>query len=197
MHMTQPQASNTWTVSQCSDCCLHAHDDIPSCCEYLQASCQDSHMQLCCRCSVADAQKGNALHLSSGRGDLDQCCLGNLFSADCCKSQAITHSSALHQVIFALQDLLADPTPGAPQQKAGPAAIANQPFTNKQVLQAADFRNLHFLNAFVSDGGQILNRNKTKLQAKVHRHLARQIKTARVMALLPHAGAQHVALHSF
>ncbi len=100
-------------------------------------------------------------------------------------------------MIFALQDLLADPTPGAPQQKAGPAAIANQPFTNKEVLQAADFRNLHFLNAFVSDGGQILNRNKTKLQAKVHRHLARQIKTARVMALLPHAGGQLWALHFF
>jgi len=98
-------------------------------------------------------------------------------------------------VIFALQDLLADASPGTPQQKAGPAAIANQPFTNKEVLQAADFRNLHFLNAFVSDGGQILNRNKTKLQAKVHRHLARQIKTARIMALLPHSGGQFRALH--
>ncbi|DBB05726.1 hypothetical protein WJX77_001751 [Trebouxia sp. C0004] len=86
------------------------------------------------------------------------------------------------------EDLLADTSPGAAQNKAGPAAITNQPFTNKEVLQAADFRNLHFLNAFVSDGGQILSRNKTKLQAKVHRHLARQIKTARIMALLPHSG---------
>ncbi|DBA70765.1 TPA: hypothetical protein ACH3X2_011661 [Trebouxia sp. C0005] len=87
------------------------------------------------------------------------------------------------------EDLLADASPGAPaQQTTGPAAITNQPFTNREVLQAADFKNLHFLNAFVSDGGQILSRNKTKLQAKVHRHLARQIKTARIMALLPHSG---------
>lgn len=59
---------------------------------------------------------------------------------------------------------------------------------NKEVLASADFRNLEFLNEFVSEGGQILPRSKTKLQAKVHRHLARQIKTARVMALLPHSG---------
>ncbi|KAL3142292.1 hypothetical protein ABBQ38_002635 [Trebouxia sp. C0009 RCD-2024] len=56
---------------------------------------------------------------------------------------------------------------------------------NKEVLASADFRNLEFLNEFVTDGGQIVPRTKTKLQAKVHRHLARQIKTARVMALLP------------
>ncbi len=65
-----------------------------------------------------------------------------------------------------------------------------QPFSNRQVLDMADFRNLQFLNAYVSDGGQIAPRSTTKLQAKVHRHLARQIKTARVMALLPHAGEQ-------
>ena len=59
---------------------------------------------------------------------------------------------------------------------------------NKQVLALADFRNLEFLNEFVTEGGQIVPRSKSKLQAKVHRHLARQIKTARVMALLPHSG---------
>lgn len=55
-------------------------------------------------------------------------------------------------------------------------------------MALADFRNLEFLNEFVTEGGQIVHRSKSKLQAKVHRHLARQIKTARVMALLPHAG---------
>ena len=60
---------------------------------------------------------------------------------------------------------------------------------NKEVLATADFRNLEFLNEFVSKGGQIIPRSKSKLQAKVHRHLARQIKTARVMALLPHSGS--------
>ena len=123
-------------------------------------------------------------------------CSSNLFSAFLLLQEpGISHSSALQQVIFALQDLLADTSPG--RHKAGPAPITNQPFTNKEVLQSADFRNLHFLNAFVSDGGQILPRNKTKLQAKVHRHLARQIKTARIMALLPHAGGQLRALCSF
>ena len=56
-------------------------------------------------------------------------------------------------------------------------------------MKAADFRNLEFLNDFVTDGGQIVSRRTTKLQAKVHRHLARQIKTARIMALLPPSGA--------
>lgn len=59
---------------------------------------------------------------------------------------------------------------------------------NKEVMALADFRNLEFLNEFVTEGGQIVHRSKSKLQAKVHRHLARQIKTARVMALLPHSG---------
>ena len=73
----------------------------------------------------------------------------------------------------------------APIQTVTPT---KQALTNKQVLAQADFRNVSFLNSFVSDGGQIEARSKTKLQSKVHRHLARQIKTARVMALLPHSG---------
>lgn len=66
--------------------------------------------------------------------------------------------------------------------------IKSKEYSDKKVLQSADFRNVEFLNDFVSEGGQIVPRSKTKLQAKVHRHLARQIKTARVMALLPHSG---------
>lgn len=92
-------------------------------------------------------------------------------------------------VICALQDLLADTSTGATRHKPTQGPLAKEhAFTNKQVLGAADFKNLQFLNAFVSNGGQILPRSKTKLQAKVHRHLARQIKTARIMALLPHSG---------
>lgn len=66
-------------------------------------------------------------------------------------------------------------------------------YSNKEVHRLADFRNLPVLNEFVSEGGQIVSRQKSKLQSKVHRHLARQIKTARVMALLPHAGMVHTA----
>lgn len=66
--------------------------------------------------------------------------------------------------------------------------VAPKTPSNKEVLRTADFRDLQFLDRFVTDGGQIVSRQKTKLQSKVHRHLARQIKTARVMALLPHAG---------
>ena len=67
-------------------------------------------------------------------------------------------------------------------------------YSNKEVHRLADFRNLPVLNEFVSEGGQIVSRQKSKLQSKVHRHLARQIKTGRVMALLPHAGVVHTAL---
>lgn len=90
-----------------------------------------------------------------------------------------------------VQDLLpASSTTGVTTRRVHVNQVPVPPrqYGNKEVLRSADFRNLQFLDRFVSDGGQIVSRQKTKLQSKVHRHLARQIKTARVMALLPHAG---------
>ncbi|KAK9803414.1 hypothetical protein WJX72_009317 [[Myrmecia] bisecta] len=57
--------------------------------------------------------------------------------------------------------------------------------SNADVLDFADFRNLSFLNIYVSDGGQLVARRKAKLQNKTHRHLGRQVKIARMLGLLP------------
>lgn len=90
MQTTQPQVSN---AGQCSGCCLHARDDMSSYCITSRQSYVIVLQMICCCC----CRKGEILHLSgekgllflsSERGDLYQCCLGNLFSADCCKSQA-------------------------------------------------------------------------------------------------------------
>eukprot|EP00891_Asterochloris_glomerata_P002895 jgi/Astpho2/2895/Aster-x0115 len=57
--------------------------------------------------------------------------------------------------------------------------------TNAEVRRQADFRNLRFLDQFVTRTGQLQPRRRTGLKQHVHRHLMRQIKTARQMALLP------------
>ena len=54
-----------------------------------------------------------------------------------------------------------------------------------QVRRQADFRNLCFLDQFVTRTGQLQPRRRTGLKQHVHRHLMRQVKTARQMALLP------------
>ena len=107
----------------------------------------------------------------------------------CCAASIAQPVAHREHLIRHLQDLLApvDAVAGRFQQTQAPLT-PEFTYSNKQVMAEADFRNLHFLNAFVSNGGQIPPRSKTKLQAKVHRHLARQIKTARNMALLPHEG---------
>ena len=93
------------------------------------------------------------------------------------------------------QDLLANDAPRVAWRFVNKAISDQRSLrSTKDVLASADFKNLSFLNEFVSEGGQIVPRSKTKLQAKVHRHLARQIKTARVMGLLPHAGKYHQLL---
>ncbi|CAK0771076.1 hypothetical protein CVIRNUC_003830 [Coccomyxa viridis] len=57
--------------------------------------------------------------------------------------------------------------------------------SNAVVRAQADFRNQPFLNAFVSELGKLPPKRTTGLQQKTHRHLCRQIKLARQMALLP------------
>lgn len=50
--------------------------------------------------------------------------------------------------------------------------------------KTADFRNAQFLASFVTETGRLLPRRATKLSAKLHRHVGRQVKTARAMALM-------------
>lgn len=54
-----------------------------------------------------------------------------------------------------------------------------------EVLENATFTNYEMLDNFVTDAGKLHPRRRTALQAKTHRYLNRQIKIARIMALLP------------
>lgn len=51
------------------------------------------------------------------------------------------------------------------------------------VKDQADFRNVEFLQYFMKDTGKLFPRRKTRLPAKVHRELMREIKISRVLAL--------------
>lgn len=55
----------------------------------------------------------------------------------------------------------------------------------KDVVQdQADFRNTDFLKYFLKDSGKLVPRWKTKLPAKLHRELMREIKLSRSLALM-------------
>ncbi|KAL6781775.1 MRPS18 [Auxenochlorella protothecoides x Auxenochlorella symbiontica] len=76
-----------------------------------------------------------------------------------------------------------------PYQAAPPEfgrSVTRQPpaIPAKVVLARADFRDAAFLSSFITDTGRIVPRRRTKLSAKLHKHVARQIKTARAMGIL-------------
>lgn len=54
-------------------------------------------------------------------------------------------------------------------------------------LEVTDYRDAATLRRFISDTGKILPRRRTGVSAKYQRELARTIKRARVLALLPYA----------
>lgn len=71
-----------------------------------------------------------------------------------------------------------------------PAAPKNPPrlqfeTTTKEVLRKADFRNVRFLSNFLTEAGIIIKRSQTKISAKAQRKVAREIKTARALGLMP------------
>ncbi|KAK7377030.1 hypothetical protein VNO80_02450 [Phaseolus coccineus] len=57
--------------------------------------------------------------------------------------------------------------------------------TTKEVLRKADFRNVRFLANFITEAGIIIKRSQTGISAKAQRKVAREIKTARALGLLP------------
>ncbi|CAM0884533.1 unnamed protein product [Alopecurus aequalis] len=57
--------------------------------------------------------------------------------------------------------------------------------TTKDVLRKADFRNVRFLSNFLTEAGIIIKRSQTKISAKAQRKVAREIKTARALGLMP------------
>lgn len=52
------------------------------------------------------------------------------------------------------------------------------------VKDQADFRNTEFLKYFLTDSGKLVPRRKTKLPAKLHRELMREVKLARSLGLV-------------
>eukprot|EP00884_Botryococcus_braunii_P019787 jgi/Botrbrau1/6492/Bobra.0034s0065.1 len=56
--------------------------------------------------------------------------------------------------------------------------------SEKEVMSKADFRNLPFLSKYVTEMGRLIPRRRTRLPRKAQRHVCRQIKIARSMALL-------------
>jgi small subunit ribosomal protein S18 len=53
-----------------------------------------------------------------------------------------------------------------------------------------DYKNVVLLRKFITEDGKILPRRVTGLSAKQQRYMARAIKTARVMVLLPFVNKQ-------
>ena len=56
---------------------------------------------------------------------------------------------------------------------------------DKHLLESLDFRNASLLTQFISETGKILPRRKTGLSAKVHRKMVKQVKTSRMMGVIP------------
>ena len=56
----------------------------------------------------------------------------------------------------------------------------------KTTINAIHYKNVRMLERFLSPSGNIANRERTQLPAKLQRRLAREIKRARHLALLPY-----------
>lgn len=63
-------------------------------------------------------------------------------------------------------------------------SVPRSAVTNAGALRDGSFKNQKFLSQFLSETGKIIPRRRVRLQQKVHRHLGRQIRLARSMALL-------------
>lgn len=71
-----------------------------------------------------------------------------------------------------------------PTQKTRRAPVKGKEI-DKHLLAALDFRNARLLSQFVSETGKILPRRKSGLSAKVHRKMVRDVKTSRMMGIIP------------
>lgn len=52
-------------------------------------------------------------------------------------------------------------------------------------IQVLDYKDIDVLRKFINDQGKILSRKSTKLNAKKQKRLAKAIKRARIISLLP------------
>ncbi len=58
-------------------------------------------------------------------------------------------------------------------------------------VEEIDYKNVALLERFIDDRGKIQGRRKTGASGKIQRRLAREIKRARHLALLPYT-AEHI-----
>ena len=77
-----------------------------------------------------------------------------------------------------------DPETHSPTQTTRRAPMKGKDI-DKQLLESLDFRNASMLTQFISETGKILPRRKTGLSAKVHRKMVKQVKTSRMMGVIP------------
>lgn len=83
---------------------------------------------------------------------------------------------------YAPEDL--DPYKAKPVGMMSDLSTRRGSIAPKTVAANADFRNPLFLNNFISEAGKLEPRRRTRLPAKMHRELARQVKLSRALALL-------------
>ncbi|KAL2612295.1 hypothetical protein R1flu_023987 [Riccia fluitans] len=66
-----------------------------------------------------------------------------------------------------------------------PTNRSRKNFSSKEVCQIADFRNPRYLSNFIRESSRILPRRHHQVSAKAQRKIAREIKTARILGLMP------------
>ena len=76
---------------------------------------------------------------------------------------------------------MAKPVVRKPKKKQNPLKAAK--------IDAVDYKDTALLRKFISDRGKIRARRVTGVNSQQQREVARAIKNAREMALLPYAGA--------
>ncbi|KAI7837226.1 hypothetical protein COHA_008915 [Chlorella ohadii] len=78
-----------------------------------------------------------------------------------------------------------DPYKTSPTAAAGSLEGADDVVSRAtEVGRYADYKNAPLLASFLSDSGKLPLRSRTRLRAKLHRHLSRQVKIARHLAIL-------------
>lgn len=63
--------------------------------------------------------------------------------------------------------------------------LHNQETSTSNSVQISDYKDIDVLRKFINDQGKILSRKSTKLNAKQQKKLAKAIKQARIISLLP------------
>ncbi|GAX53200.1 30S ribosomal protein S18 [Streptomyces olivochromogenes] len=77
----------------------------------------------------------------------------------------------------------------ARKPERGPAATSRPNPLDRERITYIDYKDTDLLRKFISDRGKIRSRRVTRVTARQQRMLARAIKNAREMALLPYSGA--------